>query len=175
MVLDGLRARLERLLAEQSRRPDQRAYAAGLHDALVEMKLALQSLRDGVAATERELAVERQQLADTERRGRLAAEIGDRETVEIARVFTLKHRERAELLNRKLAVQRDELVIAERDYQDLAEKFRTARQGMPPASAPAGAGVEEDPDLLRTRLDRQAAEAAAQAQLELLKKKLGKQ
>ncbi|MGH7701622.1 MAG: hypothetical protein ACREMO_00875, partial [Gemmatimonadales bacterium] len=62
MVFEGLRARLDQLLAEQTTRPDARVHAAGLQAALIEGKVAVSTLRDAQAVTERELAQERKQL-----------------------------------------------------------------------------------------------------------------
>lgn len=177
MALDGFRARLDSLLAEYLRRPDQRAYTAGLHDALVELKLGVDDLVAGVARSERELAAERQHLEDAERRGRLAAGIGDTETATIAAQFADKHRERIALLERKLAVQHDEVTLAQREYQDLSERYRSARQGVPPsdAGAPSADELQAETDRLQMKMDREAAARAVEAQLALLKKKLGKQ
>jgi hypothetical protein len=97
MALHDFRARLEHLFAEYTRRPDPRAYTAGLKDALVELKVALQSLQEALGATERELAVERRRLTDAERRGQLALGIGDQDTADIAKQFAEKHRQRVEL------------------------------------------------------------------------------
>ena len=114
-VFDGLRARLDRLLAETRSPEDRRAYAAGLRDAVIEAKAAVSAMRDQLAATERELGLERRQLADAERRGQLAAEIADQETVAIAERFAARHRERADVRERKLAVQHDELDLGVRE------------------------------------------------------------
>src|SRR5881409_1601857 len=73
-----------------------------MREAVVEAKLAVGETREAVARTERDLTQERQRLADAERRGRLASEIQDRETVEVAQLFAAKHRERAEVLAKKL-------------------------------------------------------------------------
>src|SRR5207247_139060 len=66
-----------------------------------------------------ELAVGRQRLADAERRGRLAAEIQDQETVAVAGRFAAKHRERVGVLERKLAALNDELALYERELADM--------------------------------------------------------
>src|SRR5438874_9821304 len=71
-----------------------------MREAVVEAKLAVGETREAVARTERDLTQERQRLADAERRGRLASEIQDRETVEVAQRFAAKHRGRAEVLAR---------------------------------------------------------------------------
>jgi hypothetical protein len=134
---------------------------------MVEAKAALAALRSELTQTERALAAERAQLEATERRGRLAAEIPDAETVAVAERFAAKHRERVSLLERKLQVQQDEVALAERDLEELTRQYRGAPGAPPPPPD------EADP-LLQYRLDRAAQEAAAEAQLAQLKRKLGK-
>ena len=173
MGLDELRARLDRLLSTQ---PDRRAQASGLHDALVELKVAAGQSRDALAVAERELGVERQRLADAERRGRLALEIGDQETGRIAEEFAAKHRERIDLLERKVSVIRDELAYVEREYQSLHAQLQSARTGVDPVPQPDPLEADNrELDALRWKAEREAREAAAKQQLDLLKKKLGKQ
>ena len=98
------------------RRPgDLRDLARQMREAVVDAKVAVQEMRAALARTELELTAEGQRLADAERRGRLAAEIQDQETVQVAERFTARHRERVGVLERKLAAQREELALAERD------------------------------------------------------------
>jgi chromosome segregation ATPase len=175
MGLDELRARLDRLLSAS---PDRRARAAGLHDALVELKVAAGQNRDALVGAERELTAERSHLDDAERRGRLAGEIGDAETGRIAGEFAAKHRERVGLLERKVAVIRDELAYLEREYQSLATELKSVRQGGAGSSPGAGALLDESErelEDLRRKAERDAKDQAVQQQLDLLKKKLGKQ
>ena len=138
-----------------------------LRDALVDLKVGLQDLKDALAKTERDLTSERDQLTTAERRGQLALEIGDAATVAIARQFADKHRQRADLLDRKLVVQRDEVALAEQEYEAVSEQHRSARQGMPEVEL-------VDSGVLKATIDREAAKAVVDAQLELLKKKMGK-
>lgn len=184
-MFEGLRARLERLLLEHTR-VDPRSQAAGLTSAMLDAKVALATMRDALAATERELAAERKRLADAERRGRLAAEVPDPETVTIAGQFAERHRSRIALLERKSAVQRDELVLAERELAELGARLREVRQGGAGAELEAAwrdleaAGgvrpdLDLDDDLSRVQADRRRHEQAVEAQLAHLKKKLGKE
>jgi hypothetical protein len=176
MGLDELRARLDSLLASQGLSTDRRAEASGLHAALVDFKVIVGEHREALAKAERELTIERQQEADAERRGRLAAEIGDTETVRIANEFTARHRERVVLLERKVGVVRDELAYAEREYETLAARYQAARQGTPASGSPASLDPSDrELDALKAKSDREASQQAVQAQLEMLKKKLGKQ
>ena len=188
-MFEGLRARLEKLLADHTPPGDPKARTVQLHAALLELKVAVGVLRDGITATERALVAERQQLADAERRGRLAAHLPDPETVKVAEQFTGRHRERVQVLEKKLALQREELALAERDLEQWSAEFRNARQGAEGGRSPAqeaawrdieaagGTRPETDleADLLRSQLDRQRMDEAVRAQLEHLKKKMGKE
>ncbi len=173
MSLDELRARLDRLLSPL---PDRRTQAAGLHDALVELKVAAGQNRDAMAAAQRELRSERQHLEDAERRGRLAGEIGDAETGRIAEQFAGKHRERVGLLERKVAVIQDELAYIEREQESRTAELHNVRQGVAGSPRPS-VEPESDRELeaLRQKAEREARDQAVQQQLDLLKKKLGKQ
>jgi len=183
-AFEGLRQRLDRLFAE-SRAGDVRAYAAGLRDAVIEAKAAVATMRDQLAATERELALERRQLADAERRGELASEIGDAETVTVAERFAARHRERAAVLERKLDVQRDELAMAVRELDDMMTELRAARGSASPAAEAAWREIETaggarpdadlESDLLKAQAEQRLHEAAVDAQLAHLKKKLGRE
>ena len=168
-MFDNLRDRLDRFLAERTPPADAREQQQALHAALVDAKAGLATMRDALGAAEQSLASERQQLADAERRGRMAAEIGDQETAEVANRFTARHAERVQLLERKVAVQRDELAMAEREYESMREEFQQRRGAVPP---PAGTGPDVDDAALRHQLDRAARESAAEEQLAFLKRKV---
>ena len=176
MGIDEFKARLERLLSDQRLGGSARAEAGALHEALVDLKVGLKELTEALSRTERDLGTEREQLAAAERRGQLAADIGDQETATIAREFAERHRQRVELLDRKLAVQKDELAIAQSEYDTLSERYRSARQGVPGAAPNAAPPplADDETELLKGKLDRRAVESAVDAQLEMLKKKLGK-
>lgn len=183
MAFEDLRLRLEQLLADARRAADPRASAGGMHDAMVETKVALGNLAEALARTERELASERTQLADAERRGRLAVEAGDQETVAVAARFVARHTERVAVLERRLAVQQDEVVLLERDYAELSDSYRMARRGIPPTPTPRITEADLDlPDVaaerelegMERRATREELDAAVQAQLAALKAKLGR-
>lgn len=168
-----------------------RELARQMREAVVDAKVAVQEMRAALARTEIELKVESQRLSDAERRGRLAAEIQDRETVEVAERFTARHRERVGVLERKLAAQREELSLAERDLAEMQAQLKSAERGGPTvaggptssteqawrdiqAAGGARPGVDLQDDLLKADMDRVAREQAADEQLDLLKQKLGK-
>ena len=184
-MFESVKARLEKLFRDHSR-SDPRAYLAGLREALIEAKVGVAAMRSALAATERELSIERRQLADAERRGQLAAELPDTETVRLAERFAVRHRERVAVLERKLVVQRDELVLAEREVAEMLSQIRAGRPGLGDESIAAawrdleGAGGDRpdtapDDERLRAEADRKLKEQAVEAQLTFLKKKFGKQ
>jgi hypothetical protein len=183
-VFEGLKGRLERLFQEHSV-SDRRARVAALREALLEAKVGVSTMRSALAATERELAAERRQLSDAERRRQLAADLPDPETVSVAQRFAERHRERVGVLERKLSVQRDELALVEREVADMLNQYRSARGpgGMSQSIDAAwreleGAGADR-PDLeLNTAApesdSEQKLKQAVEQQLAFLKRKLGK-
>lgn len=183
-MFEHLKARLERLLQEHTR-SDSRARTGLLREAILEAKVGVGTMRSALSATEKELEGERRQLADAERRARLAADVPDPETVAVAERFAVRHRERVAVLERKLVVQRDELVLAEREVEEMLAEYRTARPGAPFESVDAawreleaaggdrpGSGLGDEPS--RAEADRKLKEAV-EAQLAFLKKKLKKE
>jgi hypothetical protein len=160
-----------------------------MRDAVVEAKVAVQEMREALTRTEGELKLERQRLADAERRGRLASEIQDQETVTVAERFAVKHRERVAVLERKLAAQQEEVALAERDLGEMQGQLKSATQGRPAtegdrstdrawrevqAAGGARPGMDLQDELLKSEMDRAAREANADQQLEALKKKMRK-
>src|SRR5213076_3577292 len=84
-VFERLRDALRPALDAATPPGDLRDLARQMREAVVEAKLAVGETREAVARTDRDLTQERQRLADAERRGRLASEIQDQETVDVAR------------------------------------------------------------------------------------------
>ena len=188
-MFERLREALRAALDAATPPGDLRDLARQMREAVIEAKVTVAETRDAVARTERELAQERQRLADAERRGRLAGEIQDRETAAVADRFAGKHRERATMLERKLAAVRDELALYERELGDmqaqliraehdrpLTEAERSAERAWRDLQAAGGTrpGTDSRDELLKAKLDRAAREATADRQLQELKKKMKK-
>ena len=188
-MFERLRDALRAALDAATPPGDLRDLARQMREAVVEAKLAVGETREAVARTDRDLTQERQRLADAERRGRLASEIQDQETVDVARRFAAKHRERTDVLEKKLAALKDELALYERELGDmqgqlvraerdrpLTEAERSAERAWRDLQAAGGArpGTDPEGELLKSQLDRAAREAAADRQLRELKKKMKK-
>jgi len=169
---------------------DLRELARRMREAVIEAGAAVREMREGVEHTERELAAERRHVADAERRGRLAAEIQDGETVAVAQRFAVKHRERLSMLERKLAAQRDELALAERDASEMQADLARAGRDQPKTEAERSAarawrelreagGVHPETDLqgdlLRADMDAAARDRAAERQLREIKQRVKKE
>jgi len=188
-LFERLRDALRAALDAATPPGDLRDLARQMREAVVEARVAVRELGEGVGRTEAALAAERQRLADAERRGRLAAEIQDRETVDVAGRFAAKHRERVGVLERKLAAQRDELGLAQRELTEMQAQLARAERDRPLTEAERSAerawrdleaaggvrpGTDPREELLKAQLDRTAREAAAEQQLRELKKKIKK-
>lgn len=188
-MFERLRDALRAALDAATPPADLRSLAGQMREAVVDAKVAVREVREALQRTELELAAERQRLADAERRGRLAAEIQDAETVEVANRFVVKHQERIAVMEKKLAAQKDELALAERELGDMQTQLQAADQTRAAAGGErsteeawreiqrAGGsrpGVDPEDDLLKSQLERAQREATADRQLDELKKKLRK-
>ena len=179
-MFERLRAAIEAALAAATPQQDMRSLAGAMREAVIELRAAVAHMRDDIATTERQLAGEQRARADAERRKGLAGGIGDHETVDVAQRFEARHSERASMLEQKLSAQRAELALAESELAEMTDQLRRAEREKPLSSragkawsaAPSDADLTGD--LLDGGLDRRAREAAAEAQLQELKKKMGK-
>lgn len=154
-----------------------------MHQAVIDLRAAVIKMRQDYLATQQQLQVERQARDDAERRGKLAADIKDQETVSVAEKFVAKHNERIGVLEQKLAAQTAELGLAERELADMTAQLKRIERERPQAAAAwrdieaaGGTRPETDvrDDVLRGQMDRVAREAEAEEQLKALKRKMGK-
>jgi hypothetical protein len=152
-----------------------------MRDALVAAKVSVSQSREARDLAAMQLARERSELETVQRRGQLAAQINDAETMAVAARFEQKHTERIAMLERKLAALETEVGLGERELEEMSGQFKAMQDGakMPPSpSAPAAqAGLDErdtEHNALRREAARAAREADAAARLEELKKKMGR-
>lgn len=184
-MFEDVRQALHDLLHGNVPSGDRRAVLATMKETIVQARLALDDLRDGVAATKKRVAEERRELETIRRRKGLADGVGDAETVSIAERFEAQHAERLAVLERKLAVQESELALVEREVEEMKEQFKAASAGVG-SGLPHGATDPVDPlDDGSAKLEQQLsdlgraarradADAAAEAQLAELKRRMGK-
>lgn len=185
-----LRDALERALAAATPPPDLGQIASQMREAVIEQKMGVRAMQEDLEKARQLLTLQQQELATAVRRREQAAAINDAETIEIADKFIAKLQERVGVLEKKVAAQTDELGLAERDLAEMTAQLAEAARKQPSIkserSADAawqglGEGGMDRPetdlehDLLKTRIERQAREAAADARLDELKKRMGRE
>ncbi|HXY19662.1 MAG TPA: hypothetical protein VEH83_06660 [Gemmatimonadales bacterium] len=184
-----LREALEAALAAATPPPDLYDLAGQMREALIEARAGLGRMRDDLAGSEREQRALAAEIETAERRRALAAGIDDAETVAVAERYLAKHRERAAVLEKKVAAQREELSLAERDAAEMVAQLEevTKRRGTVQGDRSAQAAwsalgragmdrpeLDAEQEALKSRMDRAAREAEADAKLEELKRRMGK-
>ena len=179
--------------ADASRRAttpaDRRTMIAMMRDAVVGAKVAVREMREQLETTRRRLTIERKELETVRRRARLAEQIDDAQTLQIAREYERKHGDRVEVLERKLAAQEAELNLAEREVEDMTRELKSRAAGVERGGAKAEVGggeegadavlgaedpLEQEKSTLRSEIDRMAREARASEMLAELKRRMGK-
>ncbi len=187
-MFDRLRAAIEAALEAATPADDPRDVARKMHSAVLEAKVAVDGMKDDLAATERRLLLERKRYDDAVRRGRLAEEINDTETVRLSHEWSGRHAEKISVLEQKLEVERRELALAEREVAEMMDRLRSFERSAGGAATPGaqqfggrrdarealGDSGESAEDVLRGELDREARDALAEDQLRELKKRMGK-
>ena len=192
-MFESLRKSLDDLLSRSTPPEERRQIVSRMRDTLVQAKVGLQDLRDGVAQSKRRLEQERRELDTVQRRKRLAEQINDEETVRLATQYEQLHAERFAILQRKVEAQESELALAEREVAQMMTELRQAASGIPSAGERSNAAVSAAMDEIesemgagkneslrdeidglsraRTRVDH---EADAARKLEELKRRMGK-
>ena len=194
MVFESLRKSLNDLLARATPPEERREIVSRMRDTLVQAKMGLQDLRDGVAKSRQRLEAERREVETVQRRKRLAQQIGDTETVRIAEEYEALHSEKLNVLTRKIEAQEGELTLAEREVAQMMAELRAAASGTGPLPGRGGHSVNEALSELESELDanatgeplrqeidamsrsraREEREADAARRLEELKRRMGK-
>ena len=192
-MFESLRKSLDDLLSRSTPPEERRQIVSRMRDTLVQAKVGLQDLRDGLAQSKRRLEQERRELDTVQRRKRLAEQINDAETVRLANQYEQMHVERVAVLERKVEAQESELALAERDVAQMMIELRQAASGIPSAGERSNAAVSAAMDeiesemgsakgeSLRSEIDglsrartRADHEADAARKLEELKRRMGK-
>jgi len=189
-MFQRLRDALERALAAATPPPDLGEIASQMREAVIEQKAGVRLMREDLAKADELLGTERVQLETSQRRRDLAAGIQDAETVAVAEKFIQRHQERIAILVKKVEAQREELALAERDLSEMTSQLQDAARRNPSLSSERstnaawnglGQGGMDRPDtdleseLLKGRMDRAEREAAADAKLDELKRRVGRE
>jgi hypothetical protein len=99
---------------------------AGMRDEVADAKVRIRELEDQIARADAEAAREKSEASTARRRGKLAAEIDDAETVQLAEQYAVRHEERQRILEQKSAALRQELAIREKEIEEMLGKVKEA-------------------------------------------------
>lgn len=187
MVFDGFRRSFDELLSRATRPEERRAVASRMRDTLVQAKVGLGEMRDGLEKTRQRLALEEKELETVRRRRQLAEGIGDKDTVDIATKYEEMHVQRVDVVRQKVVAQEAELALAERDVEMMSSELKAvmagtdSRPAAPALDADDGVSGDTDASALRSEIDslgraRANAEREEDAarRLEELKRRMGK-
>jgi hypothetical protein len=186
-VFESFRRSLEELMSRATPPEERRAIVSRMRDTLVQARVGLGEMRDGLAKSRARLAAEERELETVLRRKQLAEGIGDTETVAVAARYEAIHRERADVARRKVEAQEAELALAEREVGTMTAELKAAVSGAsigssasPSAGVGDGAGLDSADERLSGESDslgreRARAERTADAdrKLEELKRRMG--
>lgn len=190
-MFDSFRQTLENLMDRATPPEERRAGLSRMKDTLIQARMGLDDLRDGVTRTRQRLAQEDREVETMRRRREAATAINDTETVSLAEKYESHHGERADVLRRKLEAQEAELAMVEREVGEMTAELKQAIMGVGPGS-PGRPSIDdaaraEVDDLLGrdskvgdeidslARAGRRAErDADAERRLEELKKRMGK-
>lgn len=154
-----------------------------MRDTLVQARVGLGDLREGVEETRRQVAAKRQELETVRRRKGQAEAISDAETVAVAERYEHALAERVAVLQEKLRVQEAEYALAERGVSAMTSELRRAvGAGAPPPGAgsidpladPGSAALHDELAHLERSRMRATREADAESRLADLKRQMGK-
>ena len=148
-----------------------------MKQTLVLARIARDDVRAVYAASMQKLEGARTELATIVRRGDLARQIDDLETVAVAQRFADTQRATVGLLERKVAVQYEELSLAERTVTDMEAELKavTGRGPAPdltPDPSVSGAASVDSSDF--RALDDAARAQTADERLAELKRRMGR-
>lgn len=140
-------------------------------------RVAREDVRAAYALSTQKLEAARAELTTIIRRGELARQIDDQETVAVAERFAESQRNTVAIFERKVAVQHDELVLSERTVTGMEVELR-AVTGIGPtpadhATSDATAAPDVDPADYRP-LDDAARTQSADERLAELKRRMGR-
>jgi len=109
-----------------------------MEDEIVDVRVRVRSLEDERTKTISETESEVAAAATCRRRGVMAAEISDDETVRIAEEHAEKHDRRAEVLRKKVEVLAAEIELGEAEVEQMIAAFKEAKENRSALTARLG-------------------------------------
>lgn len=132
----------------------------GMRNELTDAKVGIKELEDQMARAVHEAERERDEAATCRRREKMARDIGDGETADVAAEYADKHEERQHLLEQKANAVRNELAFSRNEVEEMLQKVKEAQSKRDSISATAGRSEARESigaaDDLFSELDRMA-------------------
>jgi vacuolar-type H+-ATPase subunit I/STV1 len=133
---------------------------AGMRDEVADAKVRIRELEDQIKRADAEAAREKAEAVTARRRGKLAADIDDLETVQLAEQYVQRHEERQRILEQKSVALRQELVVRKKEVEEMLAQVKDAQAKRDSLAATSGrSGARESiraADDLFAELDRMA-------------------
>lgn len=158
--------------------PSARRQLAEMKHTLALARVTRDDVRTAYAASVQKLEHARTELATILRRGELARQIDDNETVAVAERFAESQRNTIAIFERKVAVQHEELVLTERTVSEMEQELKAVTGIGPSPSTDSRADDavgRSDADSADYRsLDDAARAQTADDRLAELKRRMGR-
>lgn len=133
---------------------------AGMRAEVVDAQARVRELEAQITRATAEAEREKAEAATARRREKLASDIGDADTVQVASQYAASREERQRVLEQKAAAMKEELAIRTREVAEMLAKVKEAQASRDGLAATAGrAGARESlhaADDLFSELDRMA-------------------
>jgi hypothetical protein len=157
---------------------------AEMKQTLAMARVSRDEIRAAHAQSSKQLTAAEAELATILRRSAMAAQINDTETVGVAARFAESQRSTIALLQRKVALQQDELALAERTVTEMEADLKAVTgigpaPGRSTAADATGSTTRDDDAATADQSDYRELDAATRAQqadqrLAELKRKMGR-
>lgn len=132
----------------------------GMHHEVTDAQASVHELEGQIAKAQESIEREKNEVSTARRRGKLASDIGDTETAEIAEEYAAKHEERLRLLEQKATALQGELDFQRKEVDGMMTKLKEAKVKRDALGATAGRTGARDSitgaDDLFSELDRMA-------------------
>ena len=133
---------------------------AGMRAEVAEAQARVRELEALITRATAEAEREKTEAATARRRGKMAEDIGDADTAQVAAQYVASREERQRVLEQKAAAMKEELVIRTREVEEMLVKVKEAQASRDGLTATAGrTGARESlyaADDLFSELDRMA-------------------
>ena len=99
----------------------------GMRNEVADAKASADELESQIGKTLQQIEREKNEVATARRRGKMATDIGDTETAQIAEQYAAKHEERLRLLEQKATALQGELDFQRKEVDGMMQKLKEAK------------------------------------------------